>query len=209
MRCLQHEVKVLHWMICVPCYSWALRSTPRHIYKLRLVLPLPDKVVLSSPWMDPVDYSLLLILQHQETAGLVIRFCISEEGWKILLLVVCKMLKKAKQPLPQGGTLQAKNTGRLDTKERMRRQRWRCMAGSIWGVSASFMLGDGKSLLPEIAISLQESEARASSGPAAGRSAWPHWGDGEKCQGLNAGQKKMQKRKDRRLLPVLTVMPNG
>lgn len=48
------------------------------------------------------------------------------------------------------------------------------MAGSIWGVSASFMLGDGKSLLPETAISLQESEARASSGPAVGRSAWPH-----------------------------------
>lgn len=50
------------------------------------------------------------------------------------------------------------------------------MADGIWGVSALFMLGGGESLLPEITISLQEGEAGASSGPAAGRSAWARRG---------------------------------
>lgn len=73
--------------------------------------------------------------------------------------------------LPQG-----KNTGRWDTNEKMRRQGQGCTADSIWGVSALFRWGGGKSPLPEITISLWEGEAGASAG--------------EKHQGLSAGQKK-------------------
>lgn len=50
-----------------------------------------------------------------------------------------------------------------------------------------FMLGGGESLCPE--ISLQEGEAGASSGPAAGRSAWVHGGL-EKTPGTQRGTKK-------------------
>lgn len=50
------------------------------------------------------------------------------------------------------------------------------MADGIWGVSALFVLEGGESLLPEVTISLREGEAGASSGSAAGRSAWAHGG---------------------------------
>lgn len=139
-------------------------------------------------------------------SGLVIRFCISEDGWKILLFVVCKMLMVAQDNRPfLKGDLQAKNTGRSDAKGRMRRQRWGCMAGGIWGVSALFMLGGGKSLLPEIMISLREGKAGASSGTTAGRSAWAHRGLGKRSRDSMWDKK----RKDGRLASVLTVMPNG
>lgn len=78
-------------------------------------------------------------------------------------------------PFPKGD-LQTKNPGRWDTKERMRRQRGGCMADGTWGVPALVMSGGGKSLLPEIVISLRGGRTGASSGPTAGRSAWAHWG---------------------------------
>lgn len=71
---MTYEVKALHWKICVPCYSWALRSTPRNVYKPRLVFPSQT----GSPYCSlsrPSRWFTSTNSAAPRSSGLVIWFC--------------------------------------------------------------------------------------------------------------------------------------